>query len=157
MQGPFQRLRAPGRAWVSSVMRGQGCVLRGRRAGVGCPACPRVWGGGEGSSTDSPTSPVALRLCPLRPVLPAELPPPPAPPLCSGISSHPIGIFTPGPGKGLALWGGGRDGWAATLCFQKRTSTWAWDPQRVPTHPSHGPGPGGLGQLAVGRPPGSRC
>lgn len=142
-------------------------VLRDARPGLralgengwrGLPGVPPSVGRGRGEQHRLPlTSPVARRLCPLRLVLPAELTPPPAPPLCSGISSHPIGIFTPGPGKGLALWGGGRDGWAATLCFQNWTSTWAWDPQRVPTHPSHGPGPGGLGQLALGRPPGSRC
>lgn len=55
-------------------------------------------------------------LCPPCPVLPAELTPPLLF-LCSGISSHPINIFTLRPGKGLAFWGGGSAGWAAQLHF----------------------------------------
>lgn len=104
----------PERARVSFAACGQGLGVPGEKGQWGL-CVPQCGARRRGTAQTLLPSPVA-HLCPPCPVLPAELTPSLLF-LCSGISSHPISIFTLWPGKGLAFWGGGRAGWAAQLHF----------------------------------------
>lgn len=157
---PGQGSRRQGPLQGSGCQKEPGCPLRraakgwefqGRRAnGLPCVP-PSVGPGGEDSTRPSCPHPLLTSARRAQCFLQAD---PSLLFLCSGISSHPISIFTLWPGEGLAFPGvsGRGAGWAAQLHFWNLTTL---PPPRLhlglrslkgsPPHPGHR-----LGQGAVG-------